>query len=98
MFYKIRIEYRKGKQTVEDKYIKVIESLGEIISNRDMVINEQRNEIEELKRKVKMIEEYMDYYKDENRRWTNWNELYHTKHGIVLLNIWKKFFVIWKIQ
>lgn len=68
MFYKIRIEYRKGKQTVEDKYIKVIESLGEIISNRDMVINEQRNEIEELKRKVKMIEEYMDYYKDENRR------------------------------
>ena len=45
-----------------ERYIKVIESLGELLSNRDILIAEQKEEIKRLEHKIAMIEDYIEFY------------------------------------
>ena len=47
---------------MNEKYYKVIEALGEIIISKDLDISVLKYENENLKEKIKSIEEYIDYY------------------------------------
>lgn len=47
---------------MENKYLKVIEALGEILLSKDQTIQFQTYEIESLKRKIEHIEQYVDCY------------------------------------
>lgn len=47
---------------MENKYLKVIESLGEVLMSKDKTIQFQTYEIENLKRKIERIEQYIDCY------------------------------------
>lgn len=51
--------------TAEEKYLKVIEALGELLLNKDETIKFQKYEIEALKKKVEQIEQYINYYSEE---------------------------------
>lgn len=45
-----------------DGITKVIEELGTMILARDMELNEKQNEIEELKKKIEIIEGHLEIY------------------------------------
>ena len=47
---------------MEDKYLKVIEALGEVIMSKEQQIQFQTYEIENLKRKLEQIEQYIECY------------------------------------
>lgn len=57
-----------NKQTKEEKYLKVIESLGELLLNKDEKIKINEYEIKSLKKKIETIEKYMDYYSQPNEK------------------------------
>lgn len=48
--------------TTEEKYMKVIETFGEILLNKDKTIKFKDYEIKTLKKKIERIEQYMEYY------------------------------------
>lgn len=48
--------------TTEEKHMKVIEALGELLLNKDQTIKMNTYEIEALKKKIERIEQYIDYY------------------------------------
>lgn len=49
---------------MQDKYMIIIESLGEVIADRDETIKLQKSEIERLKRKIEMIESYIEFHEE----------------------------------
>ncbi len=48
--------------TSEEKYLKIIEALGELLLEKDKKIKFNAIEIEALKKKVERVEQYIDYY------------------------------------
>lgn len=50
--------------TAEEKYLKVIEALGELLLEKDKTIKLNTYEIEALKKKISNIEQYIDYYSE----------------------------------
>ena len=51
---------------MNEKYMKVIEALGEVIISKDLDISVLKYENEKLKAKLKEIEEYLESYKKAN--------------------------------
>lgn len=49
---------------VNNRYMKIIEGLGELLLSRDEKIKFQDYEIENLRNKIKKIEQYIEYYKE----------------------------------
>lgn len=49
---------------MKKKYMKVIESLSEIIMNREETIELQKSEIDRLQRKLDMIEAYVNFHEE----------------------------------
>ena len=55
--------------TYSNEYvIKVIESLGEMLTNKDNKITCQEYEIKRLKNKIEAIEQYVDFYSKGNNK------------------------------
>lgn len=52
--------------TAEEKHIKVIECLGELLLNKDEKIKFNQYEIDALKKKIERIEQYIEFYQQEN--------------------------------
>lgn len=48
--------------TTNDKYLKVIESIGELLLEKDKKIRISEYEIKALKKKIERIEQYISYY------------------------------------
>lgn len=57
--------------TSEAKYMKAIESLGELLLNRDEKIKFNEYEIKALKQKIERIEQYIEYYQQPTEDVTN---------------------------
>lgn len=47
-----------------NRYMKIIEALGELLLNKDEKIKFKDLEIETLKKKVERIEQYKEFYKE----------------------------------
>lgn len=45
-----------------ERYMKVIESIGELLIQKDKTIKMSEYEIKALKKKIERIEQYIDYY------------------------------------
>lgn len=60
-----------SENNVNDKYMKVIESIGELLMEKDKTIKFNEYEIKSLKKKLERIEQYMDYYVQPTENPTN---------------------------
>jgi predicted membrane chloride channel (bestrophin family) len=49
-------------QTKEEKYLKVIEGIGELLQKKDNQIKLNEYEIKNLKKKIESIEQHIDFY------------------------------------
>ena len=47
---------------MNDKYLKIIETLGEVIINKDLSNSVLKYENEQLKAKLEAVEQYVNYY------------------------------------
>lgn len=50
------------ENTTNDKYLKVIEGIGELLLEKDKKIRISEYEIKALKKKIERIEQYISYY------------------------------------
>ncbi len=48
--------------TTEEKHMKIIECLGELLLNKDKKIKFNQYEIDALKKKIERIEQYIEFY------------------------------------
>lgn len=60
-----------NKNTTNDKYMRVIEGLGELLLNKDETIQFNEYEIKSLKNKIEQIEQYIEFYKKKASERTN---------------------------
>lgn len=51
-----------NEHTSEEKFLKVIESFGELLLNKDKTIKFNEFEIKALKKKIERMEQYIEYY------------------------------------
>lgn len=51
-----------NESTKEQKYLKVVESLGELLTNKDRIIKFSEYEIKNLKKKIAQLEQQIEFY------------------------------------
>ena len=52
--------------TKEEKYMRVIEAIGELLFKKDNQIQLNEFEIKSLKKKIETIEQYINFYAEDN--------------------------------
>ena len=51
-----------NESTKEQKYLKVVESLGELLTNKDRTIKFSEYEIKCLKKRIEQLEKQIEFY------------------------------------